>query len=129
MKTYQTHPHRLTKLTLICLTILLFPVRSHARDLSFSWTTNPEPLISYKLYYKTGDYKEAPYDGTGLNEGDSPITIGKVTTFEVTGLSPNKTYHFTLTALDEIEESGYADVLSFDPLPFTPPTIKSMSQN
>lgn len=129
MKTYQTYLACLTKLTLLGLSMLLLPTHSYARDLTFKWIANPEPLVGYKLYYKTGDNKEAPYDGTGLNEGDSPITLGKVTTFTVTGLSPNETYHFTLTAYDDTEESGYSYIASYSPLPFAPPVIKSMSQN
>lgn len=129
MKTHHTHLACLAKVTLLCLSLLLVPAQSYARDQTFLWVANPEPVIGYKLYYKTGDNKEEPYDGTGLNEGDSPITIGKVTTFTVTGMSPNETYHFTLTAYNDTEESGYSDIASYSPLPFIPPVIKSMSQN
>lgn len=129
MKTQHTHQSHLIKLLLMCLTILLFPAQSHARDGSFSWAANPDPLVGYKLYYKTGNDKEAPFNGTGLNEGDSPIIVGKITTYTVTGMSPNETYHFTLTAYNDTEESGFSDTVTFTPIAFTSPTITSMSQN
>lgn len=115
MKTPHTHLTWLAKITLLCLSLLLLATQSYARDLTFKWLPNPEQIIGYKLYYKTGVNDEEPYDGTGINEGDSPITIGNVTTFTVTGLSPNETYHFTLKAYDDTEESGYSRVASYPP--------------
>ncbi len=72
-------------------------------------------LAGYKLYYKTGETSAAPYDGTGLTEGDSPILLDKVTTFTVTGLSDTETYHFVLTAYDDNEESGYSVLVTVTP--------------
>ena len=129
MKAHRTHLPNLIKLMILCLSILLLSTQSHARDLTFKWIANPEPLVGYKLYYKTGDNKDAPFDGTGINEGNSPIIIGKVTTYTVTGLSANETYHFTLTAYNDTEESEYSYVATYTPLPFIPPEIKTMSQN
>ncbi len=129
MKTLHIQLSKLAKLTLLGFALLLIPVQSYAEDVSFSWTANPEPYTGYKLYYKTGANSAPPYDGTGLNEGDSPILIGKVTTYTLTGLSPNETYHFVLTAYSETEESAYSAIATVQPVAFLSPTIKSISQN
>ena len=107
----------------------LSPIQSHARDASFTWTANPDPLVGYKLYYKTGTNSSAPYNGTNLNEGSSPIILDKVTTTVVTGLSPNETYQFVLTAYNESGESNYSTIVPVLPLSFPSPTIKIISQN
>ncbi len=129
MKILHTYLPNVVKLALLCLSILLVPIQSHARDISFTWTATPEPLTGYKLYYKTGTVGEEPYDGTDLNEQDSPILLGKVTTTVVTGLSPNETYQFALTAYNEAGESDYSTIVPIPPLPFPSPTINIMSQN
>lgn len=129
MKLLYTHLSNLTKLALLCFSILLVPIQSHARDVSFTWTANPETLTGYKLYYKIGTDAGEPYDGTGLNGEDSPIILGNVTTAVVTGLSPNETYQFSLTAYSDTEESNYSTIVPVPPLPFPSPTINTMSQN
>lgn len=131
MKILHTHLPRITKLVLLCLALILFPVQAFtAEDASFTWTANPEPYTGYKLYYKTGASSLPPYDGTGLNEGNSPILLGKeVTSYTLTGLSPNNTYHFVLTAYNETEESDYTTVITILPDAFPSPTINIMSQN
>lgn len=129
MKTLHAHLPNLTKLALLCLFTLLAPIQSYARDVSFTWTANPETLTGYKLYYKTGTDSSPPYDGTDLNIEGSPILLGPVTTTTVTGLSPNETYQFVLTAYSDAGESGYSQVVSISPLSFPSPTINIMSQN
>ena len=129
MKILHTHLPHLAKLALLCLSILLVPIQSYARDVTFTWTANPEPLTGYKLYYKIGTVNEDPYDGTDLNAEGSPILLGKVTTITVTGLSPNETYCFALTAYNDAEESDYAKTDPILPLTFPSPTINIMSQN
>ncbi len=129
MKIFHTHLPNLTKLALVCLSILVVPIQSHARDASFTWTANPEPLIGYKLYYKTGTDSGEPYDGTDLNAEGSPILLGNVTMTTLTGLSPNKTYQFALTAYNEAEESGYSIIVPVQPLSFPSPTLSIISQN
>ena len=96
--------------------------------MDFSWTANPEPVTGYKLYYKTGPDGSAPYDGTGLSEGDSPIDIGKVTAFSVIGLSESQTYHFALTAISDLGESNYTAPVTYLPTAMASPVINIMSQ-
>ncbi len=116
------------KLLLICL-FLFFSTAAYAENLSFSWTANPEPVTGYKIYYKTGTNSSPPYNGTGLIEGASPITVGKVTDFTVTGRDTNETYHFVLTAYNDQGESNYTAVVTVQPLDGTAPVINIIRLN
>ena len=67
-----------------------------------------QEVDGYKVYYKT-DTNSPSYNGTGLNEGNSPIDIGNRTSYTVTGLQKNTLYHFAVTAYRGNEESGYSE--------------------
>jgi len=91
-----------------------------AREHTFKWKANPEPLIGYKLYYKKGKDgvgPTEPFDGTGIAEGDSPIVIGKVNEFKVTGLDDFSVYHFALKAYNEYGESEFTSIVTLGPNP------------
>lgn len=83
-----------------------------AKDYSFIWSANPEPVEGYKLYYKIDGAAVPPFDGTGALNGPSPINVGKKTAFTITGLDDNRTYYFALTAYNGIEESGFSEIIS-----------------
>ncbi len=116
------------KLLLIGL-FVFFSTAAYAEDLSFSWSANPEPVTGYKLYYKTGTNSSPPYNGTGLKESASPIDMGKVTNFTVTGRNVNETYHFALTAYNDQGESDYTTVVTVNPLDMTAPVINVIRLN
>lgn len=64
----------------------------------------------YKAYYDS-DSSLPPYDGIGLNEGNSPIDVGNKTSCVLTGLNSNKPYYFAVTSYDtEGRESWYSNV-------------------
>lgn len=115
MKIVNTARGRLLKIAMLGVAMLILPLKAYARDVSFVWNANPEPVTGYKLYYKVGADAATPYQGTGLGEGDAPIVVGNVTTYTVTGLSPNETYQFVLTAYTGTEESAYSEVVSVQP--------------
>ncbi|KGO33703.1 hypothetical protein JT06_13075 [Desulfobulbus sp. Tol-SR] len=96
----------------IAMACLFATTDTFAKDYSFTWSANPEPVEGYKLYYKKGGEPVAPFDGTGAIQGPSPITIGKQTTFTISGLDENTTYYFALTAVNGTEESGYSDIVA-----------------
>jgi hypothetical protein len=86
-------------------------------EVTLAWDANKEDnLAGYKLYYKS-DTSGEPYDGTGLEEGDSPVIIYVETpagadasthvlgdpaepVFPLTGLADGTTYYFALKAFD-----------------------------
>ena len=76
--------------------------------IGLSWQTNSETdLVGYKVYYDT-DTSGAPYKGTGAKEGASPIDIGNVTSYSLTGL-PDSLYYLAITAYDKAgNESDYS---------------------
>jgi len=54
--------------------MLLTEAEARAAEVDLAWDANTDPtIVGYKLYYAT--HAGAPYDGTGANEGPSPIDI------------------------------------------------------
>ncbi|KJS00640.1 MAG: hypothetical protein VR65_11685 [Desulfobulbaceae bacterium BRH_c16a] len=86
-----------------------------AADYSFSWSANPEPVEGYKLYYKKGGDAGPPFDGTDSASGPSPVKFGKQTSFVVTGLADDATYHFSLTAYNGSDESAFTETVTVTP--------------
>ncbi|MBX3043687.1 MAG: T9SS type A sorting domain-containing protein [Candidatus Kapabacteria bacterium] len=75
-------------------------VSSENGTIVLSWNPNSEAdLFGYELYYDN-DGSGAPYSGTDADQGISPINVGNVTTYTLTGLDPNKVYYFALKAFD-----------------------------
>jgi PKD repeat protein len=107
-----------------CITIIFLcaTTETFAKDYSFTWSANPEPVEGYKLYYKKGGDPVAPFDGTGASQGPSPITIGKQTTFTISGLEDNAIYYFALTAFNGSEESGFSDIVAVNVTSTMPPS-------
>ena len=65
-----------------------------------------------EVYYDTGD-SGFPYLGTGAAPGDSPIDVGNVTSFTLSGLAPWTTYYIAVTAYDAGgDESWYSDEIA-----------------
>jgi hypothetical protein len=104
--------------------MFLSPDIAHAYDPAFAWDANTEPdLAGYYIYYKTGA-SGAPYNGTGADEGNSPIRIPKASLsdpanpqYAIHGLSDTETYFFVITAYDIYNnESSYSNELG-DPQP------------
>jgi parallel beta-helix repeat protein len=81
--------------------------------IDLNWQPNLESDLSgYKLYYDF-DAPGYPYNGTGLVEGDSPIDVGDVTSFTLSGLAAGMTYYVALTAYDAAgNESWYSKELA-----------------
>ena len=92
-----------------------------ASTVSLSWDANSEPtLAGYRVYYKA-DSSTLPFDGTAAVEGTSPVNVHNQTTATISGLDPNKTYFFAVTAYDSSGlESSYSNIVSV--LEVVPPT-------
>jgi hypothetical protein len=111
-------------------TIFLFPLlfflavtQSYALDVTLGWDANTEPdLAGYKVYYKTGS-SGPPYNGTGANQGSSPVTvpIGDLADadnpeYTLSGLSDSEVSFFVVTAYDtEGLESDYSNEVPLAP--------------
>src|SRR6185503_12942912 len=66
-------------------------VTAATNSLTLNWTANPESdRVGYKVYYSTT--AGPPYNGTGATQGASPIDVGNVTNFTLTGLAPGTYY-------------------------------------
>jgi hypothetical protein len=82
-------------------------------SVDLTWDPHPdfETGWGYKVYYDT-DSDEPPYTGTGLNEGISPVNVGDVTQYTLTGLDISQDYYFAVTVFDDNGfESGYSNVV------------------
>ena len=77
--------------------------------IALSWKANPESDIAgYKVYYDT-DGPGFPYSGDGSTSGSSPVDVGKVTSFTLSGLDLRRTYYIAVTAYDlDGNESWYS---------------------
>ena len=68
-------------------------------DVTLSWTmADFRKIAGYKIHYDTDS--EFPYRGQGAAAGLSPIDAGIETTYTVSGLAPDRTYYFTVSAYD-----------------------------
>jgi PKD repeat protein len=76
-------------------------------------------LAGYKIYYDT-DQSGAPYNGSSLDQGTSPIVVPVSSLsdpnnpdFVLSGLTPGMTYRLAVTAIDSrSNESGYSNEIS-----------------
>lgn len=119
---------------LIATAIIIGPISlAYTADVTLAWTGNAEPdLAGYYIYYKSGT-SGAPYNGTGVDEGDSPIKIPLGTfadpanpEYTLHGLSDTQTSYLVLTAYDaEDNESGFSNEVSYQPS--TAPILSSLS--
>ena len=109
--------------SIVCLLVLITssPL-SYSAEVTLAWDANSESdLASYKIYYKTGSFGE-PYDGTGIDQGDSGINIplDNLATpddpsFLLTGLQDNEFYYFVVTAVNIAGlESGYSIEIMYE---------------
>ncbi len=95
---------------------------SFSAEVMLEWDPNTESdLAGYKMYYKTGS-SGTPYNGTGIDQGDSGINIPLENlatpdnpSFSLTGLQDNEFYYLVLTAVDSSgNESGYSNEIVYE---------------
>ena len=103
----------------IPLSVCLFTAAdtAYAAGAYLTWDANSEEnLAGYEIYYKL-DVDGEPYNGTGANEGSSPVTVNLADldnpaspSYSLTGLVAGKTYFFKVKAFGaEGEESDYSN--------------------
>ncbi len=67
----------------------------------------------YKVYYDTDP--NPPYNGTGADQGNSPIDVGSSMNITLTGLSSTSAYYFAVKAYNNTGESVYSSEVSVLP--------------
>lgn len=91
-------------------------------SVTLAWDANAESdLVGYKIYYNSVSLN-SPFDGIGIRQGASPITVElqnlsapKNPSYELNGLSPGQTYFFKLTAYNSSGvESSFSNAVSFN---------------
>jgi len=107
----KNHPFR-TSLILIVIYLILMGVLpfAWAAQIRLAWDANSEPdLTGYKVYY-----------GTASQSYGSPLDVGNVTTYTLTGLTQGQTYYLSVTAYDtsnnESNHSGEVSGAATDPV-------------
>lgn len=91
---------------------------AEAKDITLAWDKNPEAdVVGYKVYYKA-ESSAAPLDGWGAIEGDSPITVGNLTSTKISGLMDSQTYYFAVSAFSAAGvESSLSDIVASAAVP------------
>ena len=88
-------------------------VISSEKKVVLKWIMNSEKdLKGYKVYYGTNS---GNYFGYDANEGNSPVDVGLLNKFEITGLKSNLIYYFVITAYDDdnhTHESSFSEEIS-----------------
>ncbi len=101
-----------------------------AETVALSWDPNTETtLAGYKVYYKA-DTSAMPFNGTGAVEGASPIDVHNQANATISGLDPNKTYYFAITAYDTSGvESSYSNIVTISGLTSLTTAITAPANN
>ena len=106
-------------LKLIFFTVCLFLVvtTASAKTVTLSWDPSPSTNIAgYKIYYKAGS-SSLPFDGSGANEGASPIDVGTALASSITGLPNAQTHSFSVTAYDTSgNKSTFSNIVTSPPV-------------
>ncbi len=90
--------------------VLLVSAPALAKTVTLSWDASPSAVSGYKVYYDT--QSDGTFSGIDAIEGDSPIDVGNVLTYTVTGLYDDEDYYFAVTAYDASgNESTYSNIV------------------
>jgi len=119
----QNAKFRLIFALVLSITALLADLNTgFAANVSLKWdAVAVSGVTGYKVYYSSNS-PAAPFTGTGAAEGASPVDVQNQTTTVLTGLDPNESYYFAVTAYDSAgNESDYSNIASV--IDLTPPTV------
>ena len=118
------------KLLLIVMVSTILILGTYASCLAVSvvlkWDPNTDAdLAGYKVYYKA-DSPAMPFDGVGAASGASPVDVRNQTNVTISGLDPNHSYYFAVTAYNSSGvESGYSNIIAITES--APPTVSITS--
>ena len=100
----KNYPFRASLILIIVYVILMGVLPfAWAAQIRLAWDSNGEPdLAGYKVYY-----------GTASRSYGTPVNIGNVTAYTLTGLTQGQTYYLSVTAYDSSSnESSYSGEVS-----------------
>jgi len=108
----ETMRSRLLMKTIVLIFVsLLLAGQVLAKTVTLSWDASPSTVTGYKIYYKANS-NQPPLNGTGAAEGASPVDVGNVLTYIITGLADADEHYFAVTAYDAAgNESSYSNVV------------------
>ena len=112
----------LRTLIVTCMLSMALATVSQARDVTLQWDPETDPSVTgYKIYYNA-DSASQPFSGTGSLQGASPIDVKTLTSSVVSGLDPNRSYYFAVTAYNSSGvESPYSNIANVAEA--VPPTV------
>ncbi len=86
------------------LTPVLEDIAAHESSISLSWLVSASPDVAgYALYYGSAPGDRGSADA---EQGASPIFVGDVTSFQLSGLAQGTTYYVSVAAIDEAGNLG-----------------------
>jgi len=101
---------------LVAALVVLFAGSALAKTVTLHWDASPSAVSGYKIYYQAGS-SQAPLTGSGATEGASPVDVGNVLTYTLTGLADSETHFFAVTAYDSNgNESSYSNIVESPPV-------------
>ena len=94
------------------LLALLMAGTGQAATVQLEWDPSTDAdLAGYRVYYQA-DSDVLPFQGTGAFEGNAPVEGGISTTATVSGLDPDRSHYFAVTAYNSTgQESQYSNVV------------------
>ncbi|WP_158247078.1 putative Ig domain-containing protein [Geothermobacter hydrogeniphilus] len=83
----------------------------NAKTITMTWDASSDSRVTgYKIYYSTTS-PDPPFNGTGANEGPSPIDVGNNLTATLSGLVNEQVHYLAVTAYDAAgNESDYSNI-------------------
>ena len=102
------NPKRNVNVVIFMLAVFLYGLsQASAANIQLEWCHTGEPdVLFYNVYYDAGSFGP-PYQGSGADQGPSPIQIRafevcnqETCSFQITGLTDSEMYYFAVTACD-----------------------------
>jgi hypothetical protein len=115
----KANPRVLSVIILTCILFIVGQSVCFASSVTLQWEpVDSELVVGYKIYYQA-DSSAQPYQGTGADQGASPIDVHTNTTATISGLNPNRAYYFAVTAYNASGESAYSNIAAINVLSVT----------
>ena len=98
---------------ILAILLLLLPTIAVARTVTLIWDASPSVGVTgYKIYYQAAPYVAGQWDGTSATEGNSPLDVGNVLTYQLNDLPDGTVYCFGASAYDGSAESGLSNIVN-----------------